>query len=85
MEDMVLSIPEIIIRLSIALLFGGAIGFERQYKNRPAGMRTHILVCMGACIIALIQVEIASGALRNALEYPELVGTLRSDEARLIA
>ncbi len=53
------------------MLFGGAIGFERQYKNRPAGMRTHILVCMGACIIALIQVEIASGALRDALEYPD--------------
>ncbi|MGM9902874.1 MgtC family protein [Enterococcus sp. 10A9_DIV0425] len=85
MDEMILSIPEIILRLSIALLFGGAIGFERQYKNRPAGMRTHILVCMGACIIALIQVEIASSALRDALEHPELVGTIRSDEARLIA
>ena len=85
MDEMILSIPEIILRLSIALLFGGAIGFERQYKNRPAGMRTHILVCMGACIIALIQVEIASSALRDALEPPELVGTIRSDEARLIA
>ena len=77
MNDMVLTIPEIILRLGIAMLFGGAIGFERQYKNRPAGMRTHILVCMGACIIALIQVEIASGA--------QLAGTIRSDEARLIA
>ena len=85
MDEMILSVPEIILRLGIALIFGGAIGFERQYKNRPAGMRTHILVCMGACIIALIQVEIASKALRDALEYPELVGTIRSDEARLIA
>ena len=83
MNDMVLTIPGII--LGVAMLFGGAIGFERQYKNRPAGMRTHILVCMGACIIALIQVEIASGALRDALEYPQLAGTIRSDEARLIA
>ena len=85
MNDMILTIPEIVLRLGIALLFGGAIGFERQYKNRPAGMRTHILVCIGACIIALIQVEIASKAMRDALEYPELVGTIRSDEARLIA
>lgn len=54
MDEMILSVPEIILRLGIALIFGGAIGFERQYKNRPAGMRTHILVCMGACIIALI-------------------------------
>lgn len=85
MNDMILTIPEIILRLGIALLFGGAIGFERQYKNRPAGMRTHILVCIGACIIALIKVEIASKAMRDVLEYPELVGTIRSDEARLIA
>ena len=38
MNDMVLTIPEIILRLGIAMLFGGAIGFERQYKNRPAGI-----------------------------------------------
>ncbi|WP_410129228.1 MgtC/SapB family protein, partial [Klebsiella pneumoniae] len=46
-----LTIPEIILRLVLAMVMGGAIGFERQYKNRPAGMRTHILVCMGAAII----------------------------------
>lgn len=46
MDEMILSVPEIMLRLGIALIFGGAIGFERQYKNRPAGMRTHILVCM---------------------------------------
>ncbi|MGX7173083.1 MgtC/SapB family protein [Enterococcus ratti] len=85
MNELILSIPEIVLRLGIAMLFGGAIGFERQYKNRPAGMRTHILVCMGACVIALIQVEIASSAIKNALTYPQLVGTVRSDEARLIA
>ena len=28
--------------VSLAMVMGGAIGFERQYKNRPAGMRTHI-------------------------------------------
>lgn len=85
MIDMTLTIPEIILRLSLAMLFGGVIGFERQYKNRPAGIKTHILVCMGACIIALIQVEIASNAMRNALAHPELAGVIRSDEARLIA
>ena len=43
------------------------------------------LVCMGACVIALIQVEIASGAMRDALNHPDLAGVIRSDEARLIA
>lgn len=80
-----LTIFEIIIRLSLAMLIGGAIGFERQFKNRPAGMKTHILVCMGATVIALIQVEIALSALEDATNYPELSGVIRSDQARLIA
>jgi putative Mg2+ transporter-C (MgtC) family protein len=83
--DMYLTIPEIIIRLCLAMLIGGTIGFERQYKNRPAGLRTHILVCMGATIIALVQVEIAANALQDAVNHPELAGVIRSDQARLIA
>ena len=85
MPEMQLTIIEIIIRLSLAMLIGGIIGFERQFKNRPAGMRTHILVCMGATIIALIQVKIAISALDYARVYPELSGVIRSDQARLIA
>jgi len=85
MVDMHLSIPEVALRLLLAMVMGGAIGYERQYKSRPAGLRTHILVCMGACVIALIQVEIATGAMRDALDHPDLAGVIRSDEARLIA
>lgn len=43
------------IRIGVAVLVGGAIGVEREYKNRPAGMRTHVLVCLGATIIALLE------------------------------
>ena len=39
-----------LIRMFMAMLLGGVIGMERSYKNRPAGFRTHILVCVGACI-----------------------------------
>ncbi|MBO4746909.1 MAG: MgtC/SapB family protein [Clostridiales bacterium] len=42
-----------IIRLFLAVLLGGAIGIERSYKNRPAGFRTHILVCIGAAIASM--------------------------------
>ena len=45
----------IILRISLAILLGTIIGVEREIKNRPAGMRTHILVCLGACIISLIE------------------------------
>lgn len=85
MTELTLTVPEIVLRLSLSMIIGGTIGFERQYKNRPAGMRTHILVCMGATVIALIQDEIALSALRDAMTYPEMTGVIRSDQARLIA
>ena len=37
-------------RMLLAFVCGGAIGIERTYKNRPAGLRTHILVCIGGTI-----------------------------------
>ncbi|GCF95164.1 magnesium transporter MgtC [Enterococcus florum] len=80
-----LSVVEIMIRLFLSMVMGGVIGIEREYRNRPAGIRTHILVCMGATIIALVQTEIASASLRYAIANPELAGVVRSDEARLIA
>lgn len=43
----------IVLRISAAVLIGGAIGLEREMKNRAAGLRTYILVCVGACIIML--------------------------------
>lgn len=45
---------EIIIRLLLAVAFGGVIGFEREINRRPAGFRTHVLVSMGAALIMLI-------------------------------
>ena len=43
----------ICLRLLCAMLVGMVIGTEREYTNRPAGMRTHILVALGACVVAL--------------------------------
>ena len=63
---------DILIRIFAAVLVGGIIGVEREYKNRPAGMRTHVLVCLGACIIAMLECLlrdelIAQGAQNVAL------------------
>ena len=41
-------------RMCLAFLIGGLIGLERSYKNRPAGFRTHILVCLGATIASYV-------------------------------
>lgn len=43
----------IIFRMLLAILIGGIIGTERDMKNRAAGMRTHMLVCMGAAIVMM--------------------------------
>jgi putative Mg2+ transporter-C (MgtC) family protein len=40
-------------RLCMAVFCGGLIGLEREYKRRPAGFRTHILICMGAAMTTL--------------------------------
>ncbi len=45
---------EVVVRLLIAALVGGAIGYEREINNRPAGLRTHVLVSMGSALIMLV-------------------------------
>jgi len=80
-----LSVLTVITRLLVSVLFAGIIGIDRAYKHRPAGLRTHILVCLGACIIAMIQQNIGFNAIEMARHYPEVKGVLRADDARLIA
>ena len=46
---------EIGVRTLAAVIVGCVIGVEREYKNRPAGLRTHILVCLGAAMIAILE------------------------------
>ena len=41
------------IRMLLAMICGGVIGIEREYKRRPAGFRTHILICMGAAMTTM--------------------------------
>ncbi len=43
----------VFVRLACAFICGGIIGIERSYKRRPAGFRTHILICIGAAITTL--------------------------------
>ncbi|MBP8823410.1 MAG: MgtC/SapB family protein [Flavobacteriales bacterium] len=45
---------EVLVRLSLAALFGGLIGLERGRKNWVAGLRTHMLVCVGSCLIMIV-------------------------------
>lgn len=45
---------EVVLRLCCAMLVGLVIGTEREYTHRPAGMRTHILVALGACTVSIL-------------------------------
>ncbi len=51
---MEISYWEIALRLGLAVIFGGLVGFERETHNRPAGFRTHILVCTGSALIMMV-------------------------------
>lgn len=48
-----LSIAELLVRISLAMVLGGAIGFERGMKNKTAGLRTYLLVTIGAAIVMM--------------------------------
>ena len=48
-----LSIWSVLLRTTIAIICGGIIGVEREHKRRPAGFRTHILICLGAAITTM--------------------------------
>jgi putative Mg2+ transporter-C (MgtC) family protein len=44
---------ELIIRLLVSVILGALIGYERERSRKPAGLRTHIFVCMGACLFTI--------------------------------
>ena len=76
---------QIIIRLSLTILIGGMIGYERGCNNRPAGFRTHILVCLGAAIVALIQDMLRVNIVNFAMIHPEVSNVIKSDLGRISA
>lgn len=45
---------DLMVRLSLSILLGGIIGLERELVDRPAGFRTHILVCLGSTVVMLV-------------------------------
>jgi putative Mg2+ transporter-C (MgtC) family protein len=46
-------------KLALAVIFGGAIGLERELKGKPAGLRTNILICVGATLLTDVSVSIS--------------------------
>ena len=66
---------EVCLRLVLSCIMGGIIGYERQMRHKSAGLRTNMLVALGACLIML---------LSQAL-YDNVEGKTNADPARLAA
>jgi putative Mg2+ transporter-C (MgtC) family protein len=68
-----ISNSEILLRLALACLLGGIVGLERERNKQPAGLRTHILVCIGATLVMLCNIFI----------FEKYKGVANIDPARL--
>lgn len=64
-------------RLGLATLLGAIVGFEREWREQPAGLRTHILVCLAAAVVSLLAVEMTHSDVFQG-------DTIRLDPIRLI-
>ena len=54
LEPRELTLLGIFLRILTSVILGGVIGRERGMKNRPAGLRTYMLVCLGSCVVMII-------------------------------
>jgi putative Mg2+ transporter-C (MgtC) family protein len=53
---------EAFLRLALAAVLGGAIGLEREYHHKPAGLRTNMLIALGSALFSILSVELGAGA-----------------------
>lgn len=72
-----LELSAIVVRLLIAMACGAAVGIEREWRSHAAGLRTHVLVCLSAALVAILTIEIAHHDAFNRAE-------VRLDPIRLI-
>lgn len=56
-----ISIETALLRLFVSIVLGAVIGFEREYRNKSAGLRTMTLICMGSCLFTLVSIILSNG------------------------
>jgi putative Mg2+ transporter-C (MgtC) family protein len=69
---------ELLVKILIAAVFGALIGYERQRFQKPAGIRTQMLICAGSALLAGLSIDIA-------LQYTTPGALVRPDPTRLMA
>jgi putative Mg2+ transporter-C (MgtC) family protein len=70
---------EVLVRLPLAVLAGGLVGFEREWKQKAAGLRTHMIVCLGSATFTLVGARLYDDLRRAGAESTQM------DPMRLIA
>jgi len=68
--------PAALLRMIAALLFGGVIGWEREVHERPAGLRTHMMIALAACLFTFVAYELA--------EFPAEDSRIQIDPLRMV-
>ncbi|MGX7200444.1 MgtC/SapB family protein [Enterococcus nangangensis] len=79
------SLQEGALRVFLALVCGIVVGYEREVKNHPAGLRTHQLVCVGACLFALLQVKLNIDVTTMGANVPSYGNVVKVDAVRILA
>lgn len=73
--DHILIEKSMLLDIILAIVLGFAIGFEREITNKWAGLRTHMLVCLGSCIFTLLSIH----------AFPVFAHSPQADPARIAA
>ena len=61
-----------VVRLILAAILGGAIGLEREYRHRAAGLRTNMFICLGAAMFTVL----SRGLATNSSEYTRIASNI---------
>ena len=56
------SFPEAFVRLALAAVLGGAVGLEREFRHKPAGLRTNMLIAIGSALFSILSIDLGAGA-----------------------
>lgn len=71
--------------LGLTVLFVGLIGFERQRRNKIAGLTTHLLVALGASGLTMVQQIMVQDSIQFIAENPDFAGYVTIERQRIVA
>ena len=61
---------EVIPKLALAVLLGGLVGYEREHRKQSAGLRTHIILCVGATLLTMVSIQMSHDLGNDRLTDP---------------